>query len=77
MGIYKRETGQYIPSLQLGVPDILGVERGGNAKAFFIEVKRPGNKLSKHQEKFIEIAKGFGCKAMVAYNIEDVKTAGL
>ena len=49
VGIYKQATATYIPSPSVGAPDIVAVIAG---KFIGIEVKRPGGKMSDHQEAF-------------------------
>jgi len=75
VGIFKRDTGKYIPCQQLGISDLLGLTREG--KFFAVEVKMPGNKPSDHQEKFLETVRSFGCIGIVAYSIDDCIKAGL
>lgn len=54
-----------------GVPDIVGVMRGGNMIA--VEVKRPGQKTSGIQEDFLERLRYFGATAFVASSLADVQ----
>lgn len=75
VGIFKRDTGKYIPSSQLGISDLLGLTHEG--KFFAIEVKMPGNRLTLHQEKFLEVVRSFGCIGIVAYSVDDCIKAGL
>jgi len=75
VGIFKRDTGKYIPSQQLGISDLLGLTREG--RFFAVEVKMPGNKPTIFQEKFLETVRSFGCIGIVAYSIEDCMKAGL
>ena len=77
VGVFKPKDGHYIPAMQLGISDIIGIVSGGSGCWFFIEVKRPGNKLSIHQLEFLRIAAKYGCIAMAAYSVEDVAKAGL
>ena len=48
-GIYKKETGSYIPLQVKGVADLTAIKDG---KVVFIEVKTGKGKLSDHQEAF-------------------------
>lgn len=62
-----------VPGLTPGVPDLMIV---GGGEAMFIEVKRPGGKLSDAQSEFgtwcaLEGAAGW----CVAYSVDDVRTA--
>lgn len=52
-----------------GVSDIEGIWRG---KPLYIEVKAPGNKPSKDQDKFLENVSRYGAITMVAYSLQDV-----
>ena len=52
-----------------GLPDILGVLPGG--RALCIEVKRPGGRLSEHQERFLAAARRQGALAFVARSLTD------
>jgi hypothetical protein len=54
-----------------GLPDITGVLEGGIA--LYIEVKRPGKKLSGVQSEFIGNVNDLGGVAFVATSIEDVR----
>jgi len=53
-----------------GAPDRL-ILLGG--KVFFVELKRPGGKLSARQKRIIEIFKAHDINIHVAYSLEDVK----
>ena len=63
-----RKAGKYAPK---GLPDIGGVLNDG--RAFFIEVKRPGGKVSPDQQAFLDRANGLGALAFVAYSVDEVK----
>lgn len=52
-----------------GVPDILACHRG---RFIAIEVKRPGGKLSEHQEQQLEEIRVAGGVALVAFDVMDV-----
>lgn len=51
-----------------GVSDILGVWAG---LALFIEVKRPGGRLSPEQKTFLSLAKSHGAIAFVAFSLDE------
>jgi hypothetical protein len=60
-----------------GVSDIIGILPKGIAgsdggRFLAIEVKRPGGKVSPHQEQFIERVNRIGGLGFVAYSVEDV-----
>ena len=52
-----------------GVSDILGFYCG---KFFAIEIKKPGGRLSKEQEIFLNAVKNNGQIAVVAYSVNDI-----
>jgi len=54
-----------------GVPDLVVIDKNGGAT--FIEVKRPGGKLSELQKYRIKEMQSKGIKVIVAYSIEDLK----
>jgi len=71
VGIYKKDTGQYIPQRQLGVADLLVCSPKGEFLA--IEVKRPGGKPTEHQKVFLDRVKSLGGRAFIATSIDDVE----
>jgi hypothetical protein len=75
VGIWKKDTGRYIPAPQLGISDLLGLTREG--KFWAIEVKLYGNKPTIYQEKFLAVVRNHGCIGIVAYSVADVIKAGL
>lgn len=68
-------TKGWIPARSKGIADLLGLTREG--KFFAIECKRPGNKPTQEQERFLESVRSCGCKAFVATSIDDVMAQGL
>jgi len=70
VGIWKKKDKSYIPGPYKGISDILGITREG--RFFALEVKRPGNKPTKHQIAFLEAVKSFGCIAGVVRSVKDV-----
>ncbi len=70
-GIYKPETGQYIPSGKKGISDILGILNGGRFLA--IEVKRKGKFASPDQMEFIKSINENKGLAFVASSVEEVQ----
>lgn len=52
-----------------GISDIIGIHRG---RFLAIEVKRPGNKLSDRQARFLRSVSDAGGIALVAYSVDDV-----
>jgi len=53
-----------------GFPDIHGMLKGG--RAVYIEVKRPGGRVSDEQQEFIDKVSAHGAVAFVAYSVDDV-----
>lgn len=72
VGIRKPDGG-FIPASTVGVPDILGIVKGG--KFLGIEVKRSGGKPSPAQTDFLENIKRNGGIAIVATSLEEVINA--
>ena len=62
-----------------GVSDIIGILPKGVAASdggrfLAIEVKRPGGRVSPHQQQFIDRVNRMGGLGFVAYSVEDVIT---
>lgn len=55
-----------------GVADLVLVHNG---KAFFVEAKAPGGKLSPAQERFAEDVRAAGAEFAVCYDLDDLKNA--
>jgi len=53
-----------------GFPDIHGMLKGG--RAVYIEVKRPGGRVSEDQQDFIDKVSAHGAVAFIAYSVDDV-----
>lgn len=53
-----------------GFPDIHGMLKGG--RAVYIEVKRPGGRVSEEQQEFIDKVAAHGAVAFIAYSVDDV-----
>lgn len=70
VGIFKKATGQYIPSPSLGVSDIIGCTKEG--KLLCIEVKRNNGKLTENQKNFLEAVNKHGGIGFVARSVENV-----
>ena len=70
VGIYKKDTGHYIPSQSVGSPDIFAVK---DAKIYGIEVKAKGGKLSEKQRKWAWDFEEAGGIYLLAYSLEDLK----
>jgi VRR-NUC domain len=67
------KTGRWVQFNFEGCPDLCGFLKGG--RAFYIEVKRPGGKLSPAQVAFRNIAIHWGALHVVALSPEDVEAA--
>lgn len=71
VGRVKTPDGRWFSTgLPQGFSDLFGVRRR-DGKAVFIEVKRPGEKASPEQKKFIKVMKSLGAVAGVCYNTEE------
>mgnify|MGYP001600444766 FL=1 len=77
VGIFKKATGSYIPlPLQdRGISDIIGCLHGG--RFFAIEVKAPGNKMTKEQANYLAKVAKAGGLAILAYSLDDVIKGGI
>lgn len=53
-----------------GFPDIHAMLKGG--RAVYIEVKRPGGKVTPDQQRFIDKVEAHGAVAFIAYSVDDV-----
>ncbi|MCX7698803.1 MAG: VRR-NUC domain-containing protein [Candidatus Goldbacteria bacterium] len=70
VGIYKKETGSYIPSQIQGISDIIGILPDGRFLA--IEIKREGGKLTDKQIEFLNNIKKNNGLTIIAYSVKDV-----
>lgn len=64
---------QYGGRVQVGIEgesDIMG-HRISDGKAFYIEVKLPGNEPKKHQQKFLDAMKRTGAIVGCAHSVEE------
>jgi len=68
-GTFYTRTGQRVSGMPKGFSDILYINTAG--KACFVECKLEGNKASPEQLKFIEKMQRTGCKAGIAYSVND------
>ena len=68
---FKLSTGKWIPSAVVGVPDIIGLQKG-TGKFIGIEVKANRNKLTEAQSEFLEHINSMGGIGLVAYSVDDV-----
>lgn len=66
----RKPNGSYIPSQMLGVADIIGV--GPKGRFVAVEVKRPGGKLSLHQERFLMEVREKGGLAVVVQSVDHI-----
>ena len=83
-GGYKM-AGGFVHGVKAGTPDIMCFKEGdcdpaelGNqyevhAELIFIEVKRPGGKITLLQEKKIEELREYGARCMVVYSLEELQ----
>lgn len=72
VGIYKKDTGKYIPLSygERGISDLIGCTNSGRFIA--VEVKRKGGKATEDQISFLERIKQAGGIAFLAHSIDDV-----
>ena len=52
-----------------GIPDMIAVRKG---RVIFLEIKKPGGKLSEHQQRFKETIRGAGGEYHVVRSLEDI-----
>ena len=68
-----RECGYFVTKLSVtstaGIPDLLAIKEG---RAYFIEVKRDGNKPSELQLYRIKELQSYGAVVIVAYSLDDI-----
>lgn len=67
-GFFLTETGQRVKCGFPGMSDLLFI---GNGFTAWIEVKKPGGRVSSEQKQFIEQMQAKGHRAGVAYCVED------
>ncbi len=70
VGIYKKSTGSYIPSQNVGSPDIFLVNDG---TIWGIEVKTPKGKQSDNQKAWQNNFEAVGGRYLLARSLEDVQ----
>ena len=68
-----RECGYFVTKLSVtstaGIPDLLAIKEG---RAYFIEVKREGNKPSELQLYRLKELQSYGAVVIVAYSVDDI-----
>ncbi|MBA7569206.1 VRR-NUC domain-containing protein [Candidatus Atribacteria bacterium 1244-E10-H5-B2] len=52
-----------------GIPDMIAVKAG---RVIFLEIKKPGGKLSEHQQRFKETMGGAGGEYYVVRSLEEI-----
>lgn len=73
VGKFQMNDGRVISTgLPVGFSDLFGF-RFLDGRIFFIEVKKPGGRISDRQKKFIKAMKDAGALAGVAYSVEDAR----
>ena len=71
VGKVKMADGRFFDTgLPKGFSDIFCVQPG-TGRAVFIEVKKPGGRVSDEQRRFIEVMKGYGAIAGVCYSVDE------
>lgn len=68
-GIYKHDTGRYIPLGRKGISDLIALKKG---IFYAIEIKVPGNTPTLEQQEFLQEVEQKGGVALLAYSIDDV-----
>lgn len=74
-GAVKTKTG-YMRLSPKGTPDLMafkGYSGHGGVNLLFIEVKRPGKKVSPEQEIMMDMLSTYGARCIVAYSVKDVE----
>ena len=69
VGIFKRSTGTYIPSQNVGSPDIFCL----HGELYGIEVKSATGKLSEYQKQWRDRFEKAGGKYIVCRSLEDIQ----
>ena len=67
---YKGKT-QYVTFGAKGMSDIVGIMPGGQVVC--VECKMPGGKTTPHQERFLELVRQQGGRAMVAQSLDELE----
>lgn len=71
VGLFFTQDGRPIRSgLPVGFSDLFG-HRAGDARAFYLEVKRPGGHVTPQQLMFLEAMRKRGAIAAVVRSVED------
>lgn len=71
VGTVKTPDGRYFTTgLPQGFPDLFGVRRR-DGKAVFIEVKKPGGRVSPAQANFIKVMQSLGAVAGICYSADE------
>jgi hypothetical protein len=70
-GKVKTEYGTWFQGAPAGTSDIIGLL--GDGRFLAIEVKTPGNKPTKLQQKFLDLVEDSGGVSLCASSLEDVK----
>ena len=68
-GSVKMPNGKTFRGLPKGFADCMLIRQGG--KVCFVECKVKPNKPTDEQQAFIEKMRGLGCRAGVAYSVDD------
>lgn len=68
---FQLPSGGWMHSAVVGVPDILGVQKG-TGKLIGVEVKMKGRKPTQEQVAFLDRIRELGGIGLVAYSIDDV-----
>ena len=69
VGIYRQDTGHYIPSTCKGLADLTAIK---NSRVVMIEVKQKGNKQSPDQKQFEKDWIAHGGEYWLVFSLEDL-----
>jgi hypothetical protein len=76
VGRFRMEDGRWFDTgLPVGFSDIMGIAPDG--RPLFVEVKKPGGRVSVQQQRFIEAVRSRGARAGVAYSVADAQRIAL
>jgi hypothetical protein len=71
VGLFFTKTGEPVRTgLPVGFSDLFG-HRGGDAVAWYIEVKKPGGRIRKEQQQFIDAMLSRGAIAGIARSVDE------
>ena len=72
-GIGQRE--RFVRFGPVGQPDILGIGPPPDGRAILVECKRGTNPLTKHQQRFLDLACSHGAFAVCVHSVDELEVA--